>query len=104
MMRGGRDVRVWIASAFGVVHGLAFFAAFTLTDRPVSGVGWAAAAYASGIAAAVAVAAGGVVSIAALASASTPGRSPRRIAVLAGSAAIALAGAASFVSHIWVPR
>jgi hypothetical protein len=114
MMRGGRDVRVWIASAFGAVHGLAFYAAFTLMDRPPSGAGWAGSAYAAGIGAAAALAAGGVVAIVALASSGGPEGPPYAsrpmahaspgMAVLAGSAAIALAGAASFIRHVWLPH
>src|SRR5262249_43389297 len=40
MVRGGRDVRVWIAFAFGFVHGFGFASVLREMDLPARALGW----------------------------------------------------------------
>ena len=98
MIRGGRDVRVWIAIAFGWVHGLALANALALMDRPLKGFFLGALSFGTSADAALLLVAVAVLSISALASAQ--GRESGRVFIVAGSIAIAVAGAASFVRQI----
>jgi hypothetical protein len=52
MVRGGRDMRPWIALAFGVLHGFWFGGALVLMDLPRSALGWSLVSFALGAAAA----------------------------------------------------
>ena len=40
MVRGGRDVRMWIAFAFGLVHGFGFASVLREMDLPARALGW----------------------------------------------------------------
>jgi hypothetical protein len=40
MVRGGKDMRIWIALAFGLVHGFWFAGALTQMDLPRRAIGW----------------------------------------------------------------
>jgi hydrogenase/urease accessory protein HupE len=40
MVRGGRDVRVWIAFTFGLVHGFGFAGVLREMDLPARALGW----------------------------------------------------------------
>jgi hydrogenase/urease accessory protein HupE len=40
MVRGGRDMRAWIALAFGLIHGLWFANGLREMDLPVRAIGW----------------------------------------------------------------
>jgi hydrogenase/urease accessory protein HupE len=40
MVRGGRDVRAWIAFAFGFIHGFGFASVLREMDLPVRALGW----------------------------------------------------------------
>ena len=40
MIRGGRDVRVWIAFAFGLIHGFGFASVLREMDLPPTALGW----------------------------------------------------------------
>src|SRR5262245_25142450 len=40
MVRGGRDVRVWIAFTFGLVHGFGFASVLREMDLPARALGW----------------------------------------------------------------
>lgn len=40
MVKGGRDVRVWIAFAFGLVHGFGFASVLREMDLPARALGW----------------------------------------------------------------
>ena len=39
-MRGGRDVRAWIAFAFGFIHGFGFANVLREMDLPARALGW----------------------------------------------------------------
>ena len=40
MVRGGRDVRAWIAFAFGLIHGFGFANVLREMDLPARALGW----------------------------------------------------------------
>jgi hypothetical protein len=98
MMRGGRDVRIWVALAFGWVHGLALAHALTAMDRPLRGFAWGALSFAISADAALLLVAIAVLSVSQLVAAR--GHGSLRALTVAGSVALALAGAASFVRDI----
>lgn len=50
MVRGGKDMRPWIALAFGVLHGFWFGGALALMDLPRSALGWSLVSFALGAA------------------------------------------------------
>jgi hypothetical protein len=101
LARGGRDMRVWVALVFGAFHGLALASVLDAMDLP-SGRGFAIAAFNVGVECGFILAAIGVASISAvlLAQAATP---MRRMFTTAASAAIAIAGIATFVSRLLSP-
>ncbi len=101
LMRDGRDVRVWVALAFGWLHGLSLAAAMNVLDRPVHGAGWAAAAFGTGAEAGLLLAAIAVASISASASQAAP--QSRRAWTTAVSLAIAIAGVAVFIRRLMSP-
>ena len=98
MIRGGRDVRVWIAAAFGWVHGFALANALGAMDRPLKGFLLGALSFGTSADLALLLVAFAVLSLSSLVS--TEGRESGRLITTAGSIAIAAAGAASFVRQI----
>jgi hypothetical protein len=98
LVRGRRDVRVWIALGFGWAHGFDFATALNAIDRPVQRFGWAAASFNVGIEAGVLLAAG-----AAAALLSMSGALARRRIATAASITVAVIGIVSFVERV-LPR
>ena len=98
-VRGGRDVRAWIALAFGLVHGLGFASVLREMDLPPRALGWSLFAFNIGVEAGQLLF---VVPVAALLAA-VRARSEvagRRVA-FAGSIAVIAAGAFWFVERVF---
>jgi hydrogenase/urease accessory protein HupE len=49
MVRGGRDARVWIAFAFGLVHGFGFASVLREMDLPARALGWSLLSFNLGV-------------------------------------------------------
>jgi hydrogenase/urease accessory protein HupE len=49
LMRGGRDVRVWIASAFGLMHGFGYASALRGLSLPARALGWSLVSFNVGV-------------------------------------------------------
>jgi hydrogenase/urease accessory protein HupE len=49
MVRGGRDVRVWIAFVFGLVHGFGFASVLREMDLPARALGWSLFSFNAGV-------------------------------------------------------
>ena len=49
MVRGGRDARVWIAFAFGLVHGFGFASVLREMDLPARALGWSLLSFNAGV-------------------------------------------------------
>ncbi len=101
LARGGRDVRAWIAFAFGFIHGFGFANVLREMDLPRRALGWSLFSFNVG------VEIGQLVVVAAVASALTAlwARSEvagRRIAA-AGSIVVIAAGAFWFVERVFFP-
>lgn len=97
--RGGRDVRAWIAFAFGFVHGFGFAGVLREMGLPPAALGWSLFAFNVG------VELGQMLIVAAAASAlavlrSRSSRAAELVAV-AGSAVVIIAGTFWFVERIW---
>ena len=101
MVRGGRDVRPWIASAFGFIHGFGYAAA--LRELNLSGIalGWSLFSFNIGLEAAqLIVALGLALAVAALRNWSAP--AGRRLA-FAGSILVIATGTVWFVQRVFFP-
>lgn len=101
MVRGGRDMRAWIAFAFGFIHGFGFANVLREMDLPTTALGWSLFSFNLG------VEVGQLVVVVAVASALVAIRARsesvgRRIAV-AGSVAVIAAGAFWFVQRVFFP-
>ena len=98
MIRGGRDVRVWIALIFGLVHGFGLANAWRAMDRPIHEVGWSLASFNVG------VELGQLLVVAALVSALSAVRACNegagRTLAVAGSIVVAAAGACWFIQRL----
>jgi hydrogenase/urease accessory protein HupE len=101
LARGGRDMRVWIAGAFGFIHGLAFANVLRDLDLPARALKWSLASFNVGllIGQLVVVAAVGWL----LASVRSRNESAARQVVFAGSLAVMAAGAFWFVQRVFFP-
>src|SRR5262249_21382503 len=49
MVRGGRDMRIWIAMAFGLIHGFWFANGLREMDLPARAFGWSLASFDMGV-------------------------------------------------------
>ena len=101
MVHGGRDVRAWIAFAFGLIHGFGFANVLREMDLPSRALGWSLFSFNIG------VEIGQVVVVMAVASALAALRSRseavgRRIA-FAGSIAVIAAGTYWFIQRVFFP-
>ena len=101
MVHGGRDVRAWIAFAFGLIHGFGFANVLREMDLPSRALGWSLFSFNLG------VEIGQVVVVMAVASALAVLRSRseaagRRLA-FAGSIVVIAAGAYWFVQRVFFP-
>ena len=98
-VRDGRDVRAWIAFAFGLIHGFGFANVLREMDLPARALGWSLLSFNLG------VEAGQLLVVAAVASAlaalrARSERAGRRLAV-AGSIVVIAAGAFWFIERVF---
>ena len=49
LIRGGRDVRIWIASAFGLIHGFGYATVLRDLSLPARALGWSLASFNVGV-------------------------------------------------------
>jgi len=101
MVRDGRDMRAWIAFAFGFIHGFGFANVLREMDLPRSALGWSLFSFNLG------VEVGQLVVVVAVASALAAIRARsetagRRLAVV-GSVAVIAAGTFWFVQRVFFP-
>jgi hydrogenase/urease accessory protein HupE len=99
MVRGGRDVRGWIAFSFGLVHGFGFASVLREMDLPARALGWSLFSFNVGVEIGQLL----VVVVVASALAALRQRSEeagRRLAV-AGSLVVVVAGAFWFVQRVF---
>ncbi len=100
LSRGGRDMRVWIALVFGLIHGFGFASVLREMGLPTGAIGWSLFSFNLG----VEVGQLAVVLVVAAVVELIRARSPvagRRVMV-AGSIAVALAGAFWFVERVFL--
>ena len=101
MVRGGRDVRLWIAAAFGFIHGFGFAGVFRDMDLSSQALGRALASFSVGVEIAQAI----VVLAIGFALISLKARSEaasRRLA-FAGSIVVIAAGTIWFIQRVFFP-
>ncbi|MGE5245333.1 MAG: HupE/UreJ family protein [Betaproteobacteria bacterium] len=101
LVRGGRDVRAWIALSFGLIHGFGFASVLREMDLPARALGWSLFSFNVG----VEIGQLFVVVIVASALEALRRRSEwagRRLA-LAGSLGVIVAGAFWFVQRVFFP-
>jgi len=101
LIRGGRDVRAWIAFAFGFIHGFGFANVLREMDLPARALGWSLFSFNVG------VEIGQLLVVVAVASALAALRSRseaagRQLAV-AGSVVVMAAGAFWFIQRVFFP-
>jgi len=101
MVRGGRDMRAWIAAAFGFIHGFGFAGVFRAMDLSRPAIGWSVASFNIGVEIAQLLV---VVALAALLSAlrARSESAARRLAFL-GSIVVIAAGTLWFVQRVFFP-
>jgi hypothetical protein len=101
MVRGGRDVRAWIAAAFGFIHGFGFAGVLRDLDLSRRALGWSVLSFNLGVEAGQLL----VVLVVASALAALHARSElagRRLA-FAGSIVVIAAGAYWFIQRVFFP-
>ena len=101
LIRGGRDVRAWIAFAFGFIHGFGFANVLREMDLPARALGWSLFAFNVGVEIGQLL----VVAVVATALAALRSRNEtagRQLAV-AGSVVVMAAGAFWFVQRVFFP-
>ena len=101
MVSGGRDIRAWIAFAFGFVHGFGFASVLREMDLPRRALGWSLFSFNAG------VEIGQLIVVVAVAGALAALRSRsevagRRLAV-AGSIVVIAAGTFWFIQRVFFP-
>jgi hydrogenase/urease accessory protein HupE len=101
LAKGGRDVRAWIAFAFGFIHGFGFANVLREMDLPARALGWSLFSFNIG------VEIGQLLVVVAVASAFAALRSrsewASRQLVFAGSVFVIVAGAFWFVQRVFFP-
>ena len=100
-VRGGRDVRGWIAFAFGLVHGFGFAGVLREMDLPSRALGWSLFSFNVGVEIGQLVVVLTVASLLAAVRAKSE-IAGRRLAV-AGSVVVILAGAFWFIERVFFP-
>src|SRR5262245_38212979 len=101
MVRGGRDMRVWIATAFGLIHGFWFANGLREMDLPARAFRWSLASFDIGVELAQIL----TILTVGVAVAALHRRSPEaaRRLVYIGSAAVIVAGIYLFVQRVFFP-
>jgi hydrogenase/urease accessory protein HupE len=101
LIRDGRDVRAWIAFAFGFIHGFGFANVLREMDLPARALGWSLFAFNIG------VEVGQLLVVAAVATALAALRSRNETAgrqlAFAGSVVVMAAGAFWFIQRVFFP-
>ena len=101
LIRDGRDVRAWIAFAFGFIHGFGFANVLREMDLPARALGWSLFAFNVG------VEIGQLLVVAAVATALAALRSRNETAgrqlAFAGSVVVMAAGAFWFIQRVFFP-
>ena len=101
LIRDGRDVRAWIAFAFGFIHGFGFANVLREMDLPARALGWSLFAFNVG------VEVGQLLVVAAVATALAALRSRNETAgrqlAFAGSVVVMAAGAFWFIQRVFFP-
>jgi hydrogenase/urease accessory protein HupE len=101
LIRGGRDVRAWIAFTFGFIHGFGFASVLREMDLPARALGWSLFSFNVG------VEIGQLLVVAVVATALTALRSRSESAgrqlAFAGSVVVMAAGAFWFVQRVFFP-
>ena len=101
LIRDGRDVRAWIAFAFGFIHGFGFANVLREMDLPARALGWSLFAFNFG------VEVGQLLVVAAVATALAALRSRNETAgrqlAFAGSVVVMAAGAFWFIQRVFFP-
>ena len=100
LSRGGKDMRIWIALVFGLIHGFGFASVLREMGLPTGAIGWSLFSFNLG----VEVGQLAVVAVVAVLLGAIRAHSPiagRRIMV-AGSVAVILAGAFWFVERVFL--
>lgn len=101
MVRGGRDMRAWIALAFGLIHGFGYAGVLREIDLPRRALGWSLFSFNVGLEI------GQLLVVAAVASALSALRSRHEAAgqrlVFAGSIVVIAAGTFWFIQRVFFP-
>ena len=101
LMRGGKDVRVWIACAFGGIHGFGVAGVLRDMDLPMRALGWSLFSFTAGVA--VAQLAGSAVIAWLVAGLRSQSEALARRLTFAGSVVVIVAGAFWFVQRVFFP-
>jgi hydrogenase/urease accessory protein HupE len=101
LIHGGRDVRPWIASAFGFIHGLGFADVLRNLDVPPRALGWSILSVNIGMEIGQLLAA--AVIAAALAALRSRSEAAGRQLAFAGSVVVIAAGAFWFIQRVFFP-
>ncbi len=98
-VHGGRDMRAWIAFAFGLIHGFGFASVLREMELPPRALGWSLLSFNLGVEAGQLLVVIPVASALALIRARSE-RAGRQLAV-AGSVVVIAAGAFWFIQRVW---
>jgi hypothetical protein len=101
MVGGGRDVRAWIAFAFGFIHGFGFASVLREMNLPTQALGWSLFSFNVGVEIGQLFVVG-IVASALMALRANNEALSRRVA-FAGSVVVILAGAFWFVQRVFFP-
>jgi hydrogenase/urease accessory protein HupE len=101
LSRGGRDMRAWIAAAFGFIHGLAYANVLRDMDLPKRALEWSLFSFNLGLEIGQLVVVAAIASV--LASVRLRDENLGRRVVLAGSVAVIAAGAFWFIQRVFFP-
>jgi hydrogenase/urease accessory protein HupE len=101
LAQGGRDVRAWIAFAFGFIHGFGFANVLREMELPPRALGWSLFSFNFGVEIGQLLVVVTVASI--FAAVRTRSESARRQLVFAGSIVVIVAGAFWFIQRVFFP-
>ncbi len=101
MSRGGRDVRAWIAGAFGLIHGFGFASVLREMHLPSRALGWSLFSFNVGVE--LGQLAVVVVAASAIALVRARNEQAARRLVIVGSAIVIAAGAYWFIERVFFP-
>jgi len=101
MVHGGRDVRAWIAFAFGLIHGFGFANVLREMDLPSRALGWSLFSFNIGVEIGQVVVVMGVAS--ALAALRSRSEAAGRRLAFAGSIVVIAAGTYWFIQRVFFP-